>query len=1170
MSKRMKLLVFSLFVTFLMTAGAIGVFADTHTVGHCDPTGTTSHHYAYSADECNRTINVSFVDTGGSTVRKVVIHTKRGVEATFAIRLGGYDIVGFSSNQSVLETCKMSGTSGTGTCTSAYLYVTYYFRTALSQEELNVTVKVQRWEPITLEVRHYVKNDPTISSERRDNYTLHSTTDTQSLNYYDSFSVSRRYITGYDLAEGYEATVSGRICYDALVGATVNMPSSPRCYSYSLTSGTHNIGSSGVSTYSESSDGTLSRCYNRKIWVEFFYDPKDYTISFDANGGSGAPGSIIKYYGQTVSIPTTVPTRSGYTFKGWGTTATATSASYQPGGAYTSNTKRTLYAVWESNTPATYTIRYYGNGGTGVPSDQTKYHGVALVLSSTVPTRSGYTFRGWSTSSTATTPTYGAGATYTANASVNLYAVWEQNVVTYAVTYHANGGTGAPSSQTKIHGEDLTLSATIPTRDGYRFLGWSVASTSNMVAYTPGTVYVGNMVLDLYAVWEEIAATTYTVMYDANGGQGAPASQVKTHDVALTLSSTVPTRDGYRFLGWGVSKDAQVTVYSPGSIYGINASLSLYAVWGKIPETYTVTYHANGGTGAPDPQTKTEDVALILSSTVPVYRGYTFCGWATSIEATVVAYAPKDTYMANASVILYAVWQKNPPVTYTVFYNANDGYGAPSNQTKTEGEPLVLSTVIPTRNGYTFEGWGLSADATSGVFAPGDSYDEDASVTMYAVWKEITYDFSVGDLGVSNITPYKYDEITVVVRCDNWDMDLGHAGIPVQVYYDGELIAEESVDFYPYGVADITFTLNVGSGVGKKCLEIRINWDDRENEARIENNIVSAEIDVQDFEYDVAVEPVISTENYCEGMEVVSSFLILNNGDKDVIPDLHNRARFVAYYYDGFQQVEITVQEWEDVVIPASGTNLIYFRWRIPDGLDGHVVYLSCSINADGSVNEVNLDNNTASFTVGICAATQTQTPDTRFEGIAPNTYPGSATPVSSGNQATWSMWEYEDGGFVLKKYGVQISPAFPTVEPSSACSTAVWRDGQWRIRAGYGISLTYVPSISTVSGYTLPKSSAYTPVQYAVARFPEFRYLDTSGNCRTLEDVGGCFQFPENVYADGNERVHFIPVYVKDGSYVVSVTASHVWTPAGMIEATRNARAVVIDGTVYDDWYQG
>lgn len=111
------------------------------------------------------------------------------------------------------------------------------------------------------------------------------------------------------------------------------------------------------------------------------------------------------------------------------------------------------------------------------------------------------------------------------------------------------------------------LSATIPTRDGYRFLGWSVASTSNMVAYTPGTVYVGNMVLDLYAVWEEIAATTYTVMYDANGGQGAPASQVKTHDIALTLSSTVPTRDGYRFLGWGVSKDAQVTVYSPGSIY---------------------------------------------------------------------------------------------------------------------------------------------------------------------------------------------------------------------------------------------------------------------------------------------------------------------------------------------------------------------------------------------------------------------------------------------------------------------------------------------------------------------------------------------------------------------------------------------------------------------------
>ena len=82
--------------------------------------------------------------------------------------------------------------------------------------------------------------------------------------------------------------------------------------------------------------------------------------------------------------------------------------------------------------------------------------------------------------------------------------------------------------------------------------------------------------------------------------------------------------------------------------------------------------------------------------------------------------------------------------------------------------------------------------------------------------------------------------------------------------------------------------------------------------------------------------------------------------------------------------------------------------------------------------------------------------------------------------------------------------------------------------------------------------------------------YFDTNGNCRTLQYVSDSYQFVENSAADGNARVHFIPVYVRDGNYTVSVTATHVWTPAGMIEATRSANVIIIDGTIYDDWYQG
>lgn len=108
-----------------------------------------------------------------------------------------------------------------------------------------------------------------------------------------------------------------------------------------------------------------------------------------------------------------------------------------------------------------------------------------------------------------------------------------------------------------------------------------------------------------------------------------------------------------------------------------------------------------------------------------------------------------------------------------------------------------------------------------------------------------------------------------------------------------------------------------------------------------------------------------------------------------------------------------------------------------------------------------------------------------------------------------------------------------------------------------------------TKSGYTMPNSNAYTLPQVVYATFPEYSYSLTDGRFRTLESDGGVFKFYENVDADKNERVHFIPVYVEDGEYTVSVTATQIWTPAGMLYAVRNANTITIDGTIYDDWYQ-
>lgn len=147
-----------------------------------------------------------------------------------------------------------------------------------------------------------------------------------------------------------------------------------------------------------------------------------YTVKYNANGGSGAPGNQTKWKDQTLKLSATKPTRTGHSFLGWSTSSTATSATYSAGGNYTANAATTLYAVWKANT---YTVKYNANGGTGAPGNQTKTYGKTLTLSSTKPTRTNHNFKGWGTSASATTIAYAAGASYTKNAAATLYAVWE-------------------------------------------------------------------------------------------------------------------------------------------------------------------------------------------------------------------------------------------------------------------------------------------------------------------------------------------------------------------------------------------------------------------------------------------------------------------------------------------------------------------------------------------------------------------------------------------------------------------------------------------------------------------------------------------------------------------------------------------------------------------------
>ena len=449
-----------------------------------------------------------------------------------------------------------------------------------------------------------------------------------------------------------------------------------------------------------------------------------YTITFNANGGSGGPTSQIKEHGSNITLSSETPTRSGYTFVGWGTSATSVAASYMPGSSYSSDSNITLFAIWNA---VTYTINYNANGGTGAPASQTKEHGKNITLSSTKPTKAGYMFLGWAESSSATSATYQPGASFSKDGNTTLYAAWK--IQTYTIKYDANGGTGAPASQTKEHGKEITLSTTVPTKAGYTFLGWAESSTATDATYKAGASITDNKDKTLYAVW---SAIKYTITYNANGGTGAPASTEKTHGQTLTLSSTKPTKTGYTFLGWAESSTATSATYQAGGSFSKDANTTLYAVW-KV-DGYTVKYNANGGTGAPADQTKTHNVALTLSTTKPTRPGYTFKGWSTSSTATTASYQPGGSYTANNNVTLYAVWSED---TYTVTYNENGGISgtAPAKQTKKYGETITLSPSKPSRRRYTFMGWSTASDSKDVMYKLGDNYTENESVTLYAVWE---------------------------------------------------------------------------------------------------------------------------------------------------------------------------------------------------------------------------------------------------------------------------------------------------------------------------------------------------------------------------------------------------------------------------------------------------
>ena len=160
---------------------------------------------------------------------------------------------------------------------------------------------------------------------------------------------------------------------------------------------------------------------------------------------------------------------------------------------------------------------------------------------------------------------------YTASVTVTIPAR-----ASYAVSYNANGGTGAPGGQTKWYSETLTLQSSTPTRDGYTFSHWNTASDGSGTDYYAGGTYTGNAALTLYAMWDS------TLTYDANGHGTAPSAQTMYH-ASATIAEDISPVPGCIFMGWNTEADGSGVGYIAGSTVKqaktFRENTILYAQW---------------------------------------------------------------------------------------------------------------------------------------------------------------------------------------------------------------------------------------------------------------------------------------------------------------------------------------------------------------------------------------------------------------------------------------------------------------------------------------------------------------------------------------------------------------------------------------------------------------
>ena len=405
---------------------------------------------------------------------------------------------------------------------------------------------------------------------------------------------------------------------------------------------------------------------------------KLYTVTMDTAGGD--PIRPIQYTVESEAFQLPTPVRTGYIFLGWtgeGITEPQKTIEIPQG----STGDRTYTANWQVIEYTIITLLEGGNAG----SSQVYFYTVEQTVTLPTPTRTGYTFLGW-TGEGITTPQPNVTIPKGSTGDKTYIENWE--LTEYNITMDLSGGSGQEKVVYTMTDEDFELPT--PTRNGYEFVGWTgegITTPQTNVKIPKGST--GNKAYT--ANWKVIE---YTITLDTNGG---PVVSPIKYTVEDTFTLPYILRPGYEFAGWTLDGSGMLP-FTPLIIYpGTTGDLHYKAEW-RLAE-YTITMDLDGGSGQEKVVYTITDEEFELPT--PTRNGYEFVGW-TGERITTPQTSVKIPKGSTGNKAYTANWKV---IRYTITLVTNGGAVIASIRYTVEDS--VTLPIPPDRPGYEFAGWVL-------------------------------------------------------------------------------------------------------------------------------------------------------------------------------------------------------------------------------------------------------------------------------------------------------------------------------------------------------------------------------------------------------------------------------------------------------------------------------